>query len=41
MGNDIVSGVLFKSFCFDFFSAYVGSSVIQTHTTNGSDDITH
>ena len=41
MGNDIGTGVLFKSVCFDFFSSYVGISVIKTHTSNGSDDITH
>ena len=41
MGNDIGSGVLFKSVCFDFFSTYVGSSVIGTRTSNGFDDITH
>ena len=41
MGNDIGLGVLFKSVCFDFFSTYVGSSVTENRTTNGSDDITH
>ena len=41
MGNDIGTGVWFKSVCFDFFSTYVGISVIKTHTSNGSDDITH
>ena len=41
MGNDIGSGVLFKSVCFDFFSTNVGSSVIGTRTSNGFDDITH
>ena len=40
MGNDIGSGVPFKSVCFDFFSTNVGSSVIQTCTSNGFDDIT-
>jgi hypothetical protein len=29
MGNDICSGVSFKSAYFDFFSTYVGSSVIK------------
>ena len=42
MGNDIGLGVLFKSVCFDFFfSTYVDSSVIGTHTSNGFDVITH
>ena len=41
MGNVIGTGVSFKSVCFDFFSTYVGSSVIKTRTSNGSDDITH
>ena len=41
MGNDIGTGVLFKSVCFDLFSTYVGNSVIKTRTSNGSDDITH
>ena len=41
MGNDIGSGVSFKSICFDFFSTYVGSSVIGTLTFNGFDVITH
>jgi len=41
MGNDIGSGVSFKSVCFDFFSTNVGSSVIGTRTSNGFDDITH
>ena len=41
MGNDIGSGVSFKSVYFDFFSTNVGSSVIKTRTTNGSDDNTH
>ena len=41
MGNDIDLGVLFKSISFDFFSTNVGSSVIETHTSNGFDDITH
>ena len=40
MGNDIGSGVSFKSICF-FFSTYVGSSVIGTRTSNGFDVITH
>ena len=40
MGNDIGSGVLFKSICFDFFSIYMGNSVIRTHTSNGFDVIT-
>ena len=39
MGNDVGSGV--SSVCFDFFSTYVGSSVIQTHTSNGFIVITH
>ena len=39
MGNDIGSGVLFKSVCFDY-STNIGSSVIGTHTSNGIDDIT-
>ena len=29
MGNDICLGVSFKSVCFDFFSTYVGISVIE------------
>ena len=41
MGNDIGTGVLFKSVCFDFFSTYVGSSVIGTHASNSFDVITH
>ena len=44
MGNDICSGVSFKSIYFDFFSTYIGSSVIETdktRTSNGSDVITH
>ena len=41
MGNDIGSGVLFKSVCFDFFSPNVGSLVIRTRTCNGFDVITH
>ena len=42
MGNDIGLGVLFKSFCFDFFSStYVGSSVIGTRASNGFDVITN
>ena len=41
MGNDICSGVSFKSVYFDFFSTYIGSSVIKTRTSNGFDDITH
>ena len=41
MVNDIGSGVLFKSVCFDFISTYVGSSVIGTRTSNGFDVITH
>ena len=41
MSNDIGSGVLFKSVCFDFFSTNVGSSVIGTRTSNGFNDITH
>ena len=41
MGNDIGTGVLFKSVYFDFFSTFIGSSVIKTRTSNGSDDITH
>ena len=40
MGNDIGSGVSFKSVCFDFFSTNVGISVIGTRTSNGFDDIT-
>ena len=40
MGNDIGSGVLSKSICFDFFSTNVGNSVIRTRTSNGFDDIT-
>ena len=40
MDNDIGSGVSFKSVCFDFFSTYVGSSVIETRTSNGYDVIT-
>ena len=39
MGNDISSGVSFKSVCFDFFSTYVGNSVIGTRTSNGFDVI--
>ena len=34
MGNDIGSGVSFKSICFDF-STNVGSSVIGARTSNG------
>ena len=41
MGNNIGSGVSFKSVCFDFFSTYVGSSVIGTRSTTGFDVITH
>ena len=41
MGNDIGSGVLFKSVCFDFFSTNIGSSIIGTRTSYGLDDITH
>ena len=41
MGNDIGSGVSFKSVCFDFFSNKVGSLVNGTRTSNGFDDITH
>ena len=41
MGNDIGSGVLFKSVCFYFFSTNVGSSVIVTRTSNGFNDIAH
>ena len=41
MGNDIGSGVLFKSILLDLFSTNVGSSVIGTRTSNGFDDITH
>ena len=41
MGNDIWTSVLVKSICFDFFSSYVGISVIKTRTSNGSEDITH
>ena len=41
MGNDIGSGVSFKSVCFDFFSTYIGSSVIGTRASNGFDVITH
>jgi hypothetical protein len=43
MGNDICSAVSFKSVYFEFFSTYVGISVIengQTRTSNGSDIIT-
>ena len=40
MGNDIGSGVSFKSVCFDFFSTYVGSLVMGTRTSNGFDVIT-
>ena len=29
MGNDMDSLVLFKLVCFDFFSTYMGSSVIE------------
>ena len=41
MGNDIGSGVLLKSVCFDFFSTNIGSSVIGTCTSNGFDDIAY
>ena len=41
MGYDIGSGVSFESVYFDFFSTYVGSSVIGTRTTKGFDVITH
>ena len=43
MGNDISSGLsfLFPSICFDFFSTYIGSLVIGTHTSSGFDVITH
>ena len=41
MGNDISSGVWFKSVYFDLFSTYVGSSVIRTRSSNGFDVITH
>ena len=41
MGHDIGSGVSFKSICFDFFSTYLGSLVIRTHTSNSFDVITH
>ena len=41
MGNDIGFGVLLKSVCFDFFSTYVGSSVMVTHNSNRYDVITH
>ena len=41
MGNDIGTGVLFKSVCFDFFSAYVSNSVTKTRTSTGLDDIAH
>ena len=33
MGNDICLGVSFKSVYFDFFSTYVGSSVIENGQT--------
>ena len=41
MGNDIGSGGLFKSICFDFFFTNVSSSVIGTSASNGFDDIAH
>ena len=41
MSNGIGLSVLFKSVCFDFFSANIGSSVIGTRTSNGFDDITY
>ena len=41
MGYDIGSGVSFESVYFDFFSTYVGSSVIGTRIFNGFDVITH
>ena len=41
MGYDISSGVSFESVYFDFFSTYVGSSVIGTRTSKGFDVITH
>ena len=41
MGNDIGSGMSFKSVCFDFFPTNVGSSVIGTRTSNGFDVINH
>jgi hypothetical protein len=41
MANVIGTDLWFKFVCFSFISTYVGSSVIETHTTNGSDDITH
>ena len=40
VGYDIGLGVSFKSICFDFFSTYVGSSVIWTRTCNSFDIIT-
>ena len=40
MGDDIGSGLSFKSVCFDFFSTNVGSSVIGTRTSTGFDVIT-
>ena len=41
MGNDIDSGVLFKSICLIFFSTYVGSLLIGISTYNGFNIITH
>ena len=41
MGYDIGSGVSFESVYFDFFSTYVGSSVIGSCTSKGFDVITH
>ena len=40
MGNDMDSLVLFKLVCFDFFSTYMGSSVIETRATNNFVGIT-
>ena len=40
-GKITVCGVSFKSICFDFFTTYIGSSVIRTRTSNGFDVITH
>ena len=40
MGNDIGSGVLFKSVCFDFFFTNIGSSVIGTRASNVFDVMT-
>ena len=41
MGNDIGSGVSFKSVYSDFFSTYIGSSVIGTGAFTSFDVITH